>query len=540
MIMGEDAQQISDRDAQEYNISAARAVAEAVRSTLGPKGMDKMLVSSTGDVTVTNDGVTILEKMDIDNPTAQMIVEVAQTQEDEAGDGTTTAVAVAGELLKLAQDLVERDVHPTSIINGYREASEVARAEVEEIATDVDGDEDLLRAVAETAMTGKGAETNKDVLADLVVRAVQAVTVEADDGSRVVDLGFVESGTEVGRSVEESELVEGAVIDKDPVHPEMETEFDDARVLLSLDPIEASEADVDVSVRAESHETVDRFLDAEAEELEEKVALLEELGVDVVFCQKGIDDVAHHHLKQAGILAVRRVKKSDMRFLREVLGGSIVGNLEGATEDDLGRGSVHFHDDTETFRVEGLDEDSHGVTMMLRGSTEHVVDEMERGVEDALDVVATAAGDGRIVPGGGATEVELARRLRDHADSVEGREQLAVEAFADALELVPRTLAENGGIDAIDALVDLRAAHDDGDVNAGLDVFTGGVVDSYGAGVVEPASAKQQAVASAAEAANLVLKIDDVIDAGEGDDDDEGPGGPGGGMGGMGGMGGAM
>ena len=539
MIMGEDAQQISDRDAQEYNISAARAVAESVRSTLGPKGMDKMLVSSTGDVTVTNDGVTILEEMDIDNPTAQMIVEVAKTQEDEAGDGTTTAVAVAGELLKLAQDLVEQDIHPTSIINGYREASTVAREAVDDVATDVDGDEDLLRAVAETAMTGKGAETNKDVLADLVVRAVQAVTVEADDGSRVVDLAFVESTTEVGRSVGESELVDGAIIDKDPVHADMPTDVDDAGVLLSRDPIEAAEADVDVSVRAESHETVDRFLDAEAEELKSKVARLEELGVDVVFCQKGIDDAAHHYLNEAGILAVRRVKKSDMEFLREVLGGAVVSSLDGATEDDVGRGSVRYDDDAGTFRVEGHDDDSHGVTMVLRGSTDHVVDEMERGVNDALDVVATAAGDGRIVPGGGATEVEVARRLRDHADSVEGREQLAVEAFADAIDVVPRTLAENGGIDAIDALVDLRGAHDDGDVSAGLDVFTGGVVDSHEAGVVEPATAKQQAVASAAEAANLVLKIDDVIDAGEGDDD-EGPGGPGGGMGGMGGMGGAM
>jgi thermosome len=540
MIMGEDAQQIRDRDAQEYNISAARAVAEAVRTTLGPKGMDKMLVSSTGDVTVTNDGVTILEEMDIENPTAQMIVEVAQTQEDEAGDGTTTAVAVAGELLKLAQDLVEQDVHPTSIIRGFTEASEFARSEVEEFATTVDGDEDLLRAVAETAMTGKGAETNKDVLADLVVRAVQAVTVEADDGSTIVDLAFVESGTEVGRSVDESELIHGAVIDKDPVHPEMRTDFDDATFLLTLDPIEAGEADVDVSVRAQDHGTVERFLDAEEEELKEKVAFLEELGVDVVVAQKGIDDVAHHYLKEAGILAMRRTKKSDMRFLKEVLGGRVVSDLESATEDDLGHGSVHYHDDTETFRFEGAGEDGHGVTIMLRGSTQTVVDEMERGVEDALDVVATAAGDGRIVPGGGATEVELARRLRDHADGVEGREQLAVEAFADALELVPRTLATNAGLDGIDTLVDLRAAHDAGETSAGLDVFSGEVVDSYDAGVVEPATAKQQAVASAAEAANLVLKIDDVIETGEGDDDEGGPGGPGGGMGGMGGMGGAM
>ena len=537
MIMGEDAQQLRDRDAQEYNISAARAVAEAVRTTLGPKGMDKMLVSSTGDVTVTNDGVTILEEMDIDNPTAQMIVEVAKTQEDEAGDGTTTAVAVAGELLKLAQDLVEQNVHPTTIIRGFTDASEFARGEIDDVATQVDGDADRLRAVAETAMTGKGAEANKEVLADLVVSAVEAVTVEAEDGSRIADVGFIESGTEIGRGVEESELVHGAVIDKDPVHPDMPTDFDDARVLLTLDPIEAGEADVDASVTVTDSSQIDAFLDAEEAELKEKVELLDDLGVDVVFAQKGIDDVAHHYLKEAGILAVRRTKKSDMRFLKEVLGARVVNDLESATEDDLGRGSIEYHEDTETFRIEGLDEDSHGVTMMLRGSTSAVVDEMERGVEDALDVVAAAAGDGRIVSGGGAVEVELATRLRDHADSVEGREQLAIEAFADALELVPRTLAENGGLDPIDTLVDLRSAHDGGDVNAGLDVFSGEVVDSYDAGVVEPATAKQQAIASAAEAANLVLKIDDVLDAGEGDDDE---GGPGGAPGGMGGMGGAM
>ena len=541
MIMGEDAQQLRDRDAQEYNISAARAVAEAVRTTLGPKGMDKMLVSSTGDVTVTNDGVTILEEMDIDNPTAQMIVEVAQTQEDEAGDGTTTAVAVAGELLKQAEDLIEQDVHPTTIIRGFTAASEFARAEIEELTTNVDGDEALLRAVAETAMTGKGAEVNKEVLADLVVRAVQAVTVEADDGSTIVDVGFVESGTEIGRGVDESELIHGGVIDKDPVHPDMPTEFDEANVLLTLDPIEAGEAEVDASVTVTDNSQIDAFLDAEEAELKEKVEFLKDLGVDVVLAQKGIDDVAHHYLKEAGILAMRRTNKSDIQFLREVLGARVVSDLESATEEDLGHGSVHRHEETDTFRFEGLAEDSHGVTIMLRGSTSTVIDEMERGVEDALDVVATAAGDGRLVAGGGAVEVELARRLRDHADSVEGREQLAIEAFAEALELVPRTLAENAGLDAIDALVDLRSAHDDGEVDAGLDVFSGEVVDSIEAGVVEPTTAKQQAIASAAEAANLVLKIDDVLDAGEGDDDEGGPGGPGGAPGGMGGgMGGMM
>jgi len=539
MIMGEDAEQLRDRDAQKHNISAAQAVAEAVRSTLGPKGMDKMLVGSTGDVTVTNDGVTILEEMDIENPTAQMVVEVAQTQEEEAGDGTTTAVAVAGELLKLAEEFIDRDIHPTSIIRGFDEAVGVAQDEIAEMATTVDGDEELLRAVAETAMTGKGVEVNKSVLADVVVEAIEAVSVDADDGTTVVDLGYVETTTETGRGVEESELIHGGVISKEPVLAGMPRQFDDANVLLSLDPLEASETDTDISVRATSHETVDRFVEAEQQEIKEQVERLEELGVDVLLCQKGIDDAANHYLNEAGILAMRRVSKSDMAFLKEVLGARIVNNLETATEDDLGRGSVHWQEASETFRIQGTGDDTHGVTIVLRGSTQQVVDETERGVTDALDVVATAAGDGRVVAGAGATEVELARRLRDHADGVEGREQLAVEAFADALELVPRTLATNAGLDGIDALVDLRAAHDDGDLYAGLDVFSGEVVDSYEAGVVEPATAKQQAVVSAAEAANLILKIDDVLEAGESDDDD-GPGGPGGAPGGMGGMGGAM
>ena len=316
----------------------------------------------------------------------------------------------------------------------------------------------------------------------------------------------------------------------------MPTDFDEANILLTLDPIEASEADVDASVTVTDASQIDAFLDAEEEELTEKVELLKDLGVDVVLAQKGIDDVAHHYLKEAGILAMRRTNKSDIQFLREVLGARVVSDLDSATKEDLGRGSVRRHETTDTFRFEGLNDDSHGVTIMLRGSTSTVIDEMERGVEDALDVVATAAGDGRLVAGGGAVEVELARHVRDYADSVEGRQQLAIEAFADALELVPRTLAENAGLDAIDALVDLRSAHDDGKTNAGLDVFSGEVVDSYEAGVVEPTMAKQQAIASAAEAANLVLKIDDVLDAGEGDDDEGGPGGPGG----PGGMGGAM
>ncbi|MFC7188017.1 thermosome subunit beta [Halorubrum yunnanense] len=541
IIMGDDAQRVQDKDAQEYNISAARGVAESVRSTLGPKGMDKMLVDSTGDVTITNDGVTILQTMDIDNPTAEMIVEVAETQEDEAGDGTTSAVAIAGELLKNAQDLLEQDIHPTAVIKGFNLASEYAREQVDDIATQVDaGDTEALKNVAETSMTGKGAELDKETLADLVVRAIQGVTVEADDGSHVVDLANLNIETRTGRAAGESRLLSGAAVDKDPVHDDMPTDFGSADVLLLNDAIEVEEADVDTSVNVDSPDQLQKFLDQEEEQLREKVDQIVDSGADVVFCQKGIDDLAQHYLAKEGVLAVRRTKKSDLSFLKNVLGAPIVSDLDSLTADDLAVGSIERDEEEELFYVEG--EDAHGVTLLLYGTTDHVVDEIERGIEDAIDVVATTVSDGRTLPGGGAIEVELASRLRDYADSVTGREQLAVEAFADSLELIPRVLAENAGLDAIDLLVDLRAAHEGGDAHAGLNVFSGEVEDTAAAGVVETAQAKEQAISSAAEAANLVLKIDDIISAGDlstGGDDDEG-GAPAGGMGGMGGMGGAM
>jgi thermosome len=542
IILGEDAQRMKDKSAQEHNISAARAVAESVRSTLGPKGMDKMLVNSLGDITVTNDGVTILEEMDIDNPTAEMVVEVAETQEDEAGDGTTTAVAIAGELLKNGEELLDQDIHPTAIMRGFDMASEEARAEVDEIAIDVDrDDEETLRKVAETSMTGKGAEQHKDVLSELVVEAAQAVTVEADDGSVVVDLAFLDIETQTGRSAGDSELLEGGVVDKDPVHEDMPTDFDDAEVLLMDQPLELDEAEVDTQVSVTDPDQLKNFLDKEEEQLREMVDDIVDLGVDVVLCQKGIDDMVQHYLAKEGILAVRRVKKSDLEFLSEVIDADVVSDLDSATAEQLGSASIRRDDDAGLFYVEGTGDITHGVTLLLRGSTEHVVDELERGVNDALDVVSDTIISGQVLPGGGAPEVELARRLRDYADGISGREQLAIEAFADALELVPRVLAGNAGLDSIDTLVDLRAAHEDGHGRAGLNVFTGEVEDTFEAGIVEPAHVKRQAMSSATEAANLVLKIDDIISAGdlstEGEEDE---GGAPGGMGGMGGMGGGM
>jgi len=347
-----------------------------------------------------------------------------------------------------------------------------------------------------------------------------------------------------GRGVRESELIQGGVIDKDPVHDDMPRNIADARILLTDIPIEVEETDVDAEINVEDPEQLRTFVDKEEEQLKEKVQRIVDSGADVVFCQKGIDDIAQHYLAREDILAVRRVSKSDIEFLIDVLDTPMVSDLKGLSEDDLGHGSVREDPDygstSTTFYVEG-DGSGRGVSLILTGSTDHVVDELERGVEDALDVVAQTVSDGRVLAGGGATEVEVAGRVRDYADGVEGREQLAVEAFADALELVPRTLAENAGLDSIDTLVDLRAAHEDGQEHAGLDVFTGEVVDSFEAGVIEPAHAKSQAAASAQEAANLVLKIDDIIQAAESDEDEAGgPGGAPGGMGGMGGMGGGM
>jgi thermosome len=543
IIMGDDAQRVKDKDAQEHNISAARAVADAVRSTLGPKGMDKMLVDSMGDVTITNDGVTILQEMDIDNPTAEMIVEVAETQEDEAGDGTTTAVAISGELLKNAEDLLERDIHPTAIIKGYNLAAEQARKEVDDVAIDVDpDDEDLVRSVAETSMTGKGAELDKELLSGIIYEAISQVSVETDEGDIVVDAANINIETQKGRGVSESELLRGAAISKDPVHDEMPSAVEDAKILLLNEAVEVDEAEADTSVNIESPDQLQSFLDQEEEQLKEKVQQIVDTGANVVFCQKGIDDMAQHYLAKEGILAVRRTKKSDIEFLTNVLNTNVVTNLASASEADLGYGSVTRDDEDELFYVEGEDDHAHGVTILLRGSTDHVVDELERGVTDALDVSAQTLSDGRVLPGGGAVEVEVANRLRDYADSVSGREQLAVEAFADSLELVPRVLAENAGLDSIDTLVDIRSAHESGEGRHGLNVLSGDIEDTFEAGVVEPAHAKEQAVTSASEAANLVLKIDDIISAGElstdKGDDEGGPGGPAGGMGG--GMGGMM
>ncbi len=553
IVLSEDSQRTSGKDAQSMNITAGTAVAEAVRTTLGPKGMDKMLVDSTGEVVVTNDGVTILKEMDIEHPAANMVVEVSETQENEVGDGTTTAVVVAGELLEKAEELLEQDIHATTLSQGYRQASEKAKELLEEKAIDVSADDtETLEKIAATAMTGKGAENAKDHLAELVVRAVQSVA--DDDG---IDTGNVKVETVVGGSIDQSELVEGVIVDKERVHENMPYFVEDANVALVDSALEIKETEIDAEVNVTDPDQLQQFLDQEEEQLREMVDNLVDVGADVVFVDGGIDDMAQHFLAEEGIIAVRRAKSDDLSKLARSTGANLVSNVEDIEEDDLGfAGSVAQKDiggDQRIF-VEDVEE-AKSVSLILRGGTEHVVDEVERAIDDSLGVVRVTLEDGKVVPGGGAPETELALELRDYADSVGGREQLAVEAFADTLEVIPRTLAENAGLDPIDSLVDLRSQHDAGEFTSGLDAYTGEVVDMEADGVVEPLRVKTQAIESATEAAVMLLRIDDVIAAGDlkggqVDSDDGGdggaggpggaPGGMGGGMGGMGGMGGAM
>ena len=503
------------RDAQRNNILAGKVLAETVRTTLGPKGMDKMLVDGLGDIVVTNDGVTILKEMDIEHPAAKMLVEVAKTQEDEVGDGTTTAVIIAGELLKKSESLLDQDIHPTIIAMGYRQAAEKAQEILDDIAID-SVDEETLVKVAMTAMTGKGTEAAREPLAKLIVDAVQKV---AEDG--VVDTDNIKIEKKDGAVVEDSTLVEGVIVDKERVHPGMPSEVKDAKIALVNSPLEVKETEVDAEIRITDPAQMQAFIEQEEKMVKDMVDKVAESGANVLFAQKGIDDLAQHYLSKAGILAVRRVKKSDIEKLARATGANVVTNLEDLTADDLGEAGI-----VEERKVSGeemifVEECSvaKSVTLFVRGSTKHIVDEIVRAIEDAIGVVAATVEDDKVVAGGGAPEIAMAKKLKDYADSISGREQLAVNAFAEALEIVPKTLAENAGLDSIDSLVDLRAAHENSAV-MGLDVFTGKVADMKEAGVIEPKRVRKQAIQSASEAAEMILRIDDVIaSSGKGDAD---------------------
>jgi archaeal chaperonin len=506
LILPEGTNRFLGRDAQRMNILAGKVLAETVRTTLGPKGMDKMLVDSMGDIVVTNDGVTILKEMDIEHPAAKMLVEVAKTQEDEVGDGTTTAVIIAGELLKKAENLLDQDIHPTIVAMGYRQAAEKAQEILNVISIDAD-DRDTLLKVAMTAMTGKGTEKAREPLAELVVSAVKQVEEDGD-----IDQDSIKIEKKDGATIDDSALVQGVIIDKERVHPGMPKKVDDAKIALLNSAIEVKETEVDAEIRITDPAQMQAFIEQEEGMIKEMVAKIADAGANVLFCQKGIDDLAQHYLAKAGVMAVRRVKKSDMEKLSRATKAKVVTNIEDLTMDDLGEAGLVKErkiSNEDMIFVEGC-KDPKAVTLLIRGSTEHVVDEIERAVEDAIGVVAATVEDGKVVAGGGAAEISIAKALKEYADTISGREQLAVAAFAEAMEVVPKTLAENAGLDSIDSLVDLRAAHEKS-IYMGLDVFKGEVRDMYKAGVIEPHRVKKQAIQSAAEAAEMILRIDDVI-----------------------------
>ncbi len=519
------------REAQIMNLTAAKAVSNAVRSTLGPKGMDKMLVDSIGDVVITNDGVTILKEMDIEHPAAKMMVEVAKTQDDEVGDGTTTAVVLAGELLKRAEGLLEQSIHPTVIVQGYRMAAEKAQEIIQKLAIPVkSNDEKIFKKIADTAMTGKGAEKARDVLCDLVAKAV--VMVADPDGT--VDPENIKIEKRVGGSIESSEIISGIVLEKERVHPGMPTTVNKAKILLLNVSVEYTKTEVAAEITITRPDQLQAFLNEEERILKGMVDKIIKTGAKVVISQKAIDDIAQHYLAKAGILAVRRVKKTDMDKLARATGAPVVSSIDAVSAKELGYAGL-----VEERKVSGEEmifveqcKNPKAISIILRGGTEHVVDELDRALEDAIRVVSVVLEDKKYVAGGGAPEVELSLRLKEYAATVGGRVQLAIEAFAAALEIIPRTLAENAGLDPIDMLVALRAAHEKGQKNVGLNVFEGTVVDMSKQGVIEPLRVKTQAIKSATEAAGMILRIDDVIASTK----SAAPAMPPGGMEGMGGM----
>jgi len=510
IILREGATRNRGQEAQNSNIAAAKAVANAVRSTLGPKGMDKMLIDGMGDIVITNDGATILKQMDIEHPAAKMMVEVAKTLDDEVGDGTTTAVVIAGELLRNAESLISQQVHPTVIAEGYQQAAAKALEILSAIAISVKPTETaLLKKVAETAISGKAAEAYKVLLCDIVVRAVTMVA----DPDGTVDIGHVNVQKKVGGKVEDTGIIEGMVIDKERANPGMPKVVKNAKVLLLNAALEYKKTEVNAKINISQPDQVQAFLDDDEQMVHTMANKVVSSGATVVFCQKGMDDVAQHYLTKAGIFAVRRMKKSDIENLARATGATIINSIDVITPGDLGTAGL-----VEEKKLSGHEmiyvsecKNPKSVSIIIRGGSEHVIDELERGMHDALMVVSDVVKDKKIVAGGGAPETELSLQLRRYASTVGGRVQLAIEAFASALEIIPRSIAENAGLDPIDMIVAIRAAHEAGNRTFGLDVYEGKPVDMLKAGVVDPLRVKTQAIMSAAEAAVMILRIDDVI-----------------------------
>ena len=549
LIMKEGTERTRGKDAMENNIAAAKVIAEAVRTSLGPRGMDKMLVDQFGDVVITNDGATILKEIDVQHPAAKMMVEVSKTQDSEVGDGTTTSVILAGELLKRAEKLLQQKIHPTVITEGFRKAAEKS-VEILETMSIKSGIDDIegLKNCARTCMSSKIVSESKEMLADICIGAIKAVAEKDENGKWSADIEKVQIQKKEGESVDETTLIKGIILDKEVVSPGMPKISKDAKILLLQSALEIEKTEFDAKLQITSPDQIQQFLDEEERMLRTMVDKIVNSGANVVVCQKGIDDMAQHFLTKANIMAVRRVKKSDLEKLSKATGGMIFTNLDDVSEDKLGFAGLveerKLMNDSWIFIEECKDPKS--VVILIRGGTELVIDEAERAIHDALCVVRDVVEDEKVVGGGGAPEIETAIQLRKYAQTLGGREQLAVEVFADTLDIIPKTLAENAGLDQIEVLMKLRASHQAGNKFAGHDLETGDVIDNMmSVGVVEPTIVKIQAIKSSTEAASMILRIDDVIAGAKSAMPPGGPGmggmppGMGGmppGMGGMGGM----
>ena len=514
LILREGTKRDKGKDAQFNNISAARVIADSVRSSLGPRGMDKMLVDSMGDVVITNDGVTILKEMDVQHPAAKMLVEVAKTQDAEVGDGTTTSVIIAGELLKKAIDMIDANVHPTLITAGYRLANIKAQEILKKVSKKVTiNDEKLLKQIACTAMISKSVNKSKEAFADMVVDAVKTIIDKDEKGNYFADLKNIQTVKKSGGNMEESIIIKGLIIDKEPVSPSMPKLIKDAKIALIDAAFEVKKTETEAKIQITDPSQLAGYVAEEENMLKRMVAQIKKSGANVIFCQKGIDDLAQHFFAKEGIYACRRVKKSDMERLARSTGASICNKIEEISKEDLGYAATvelrHVEDEYYTF-ITGC-KDPKTVSILIRGGTNHVTDEVERSLVDAWSVVKVSIEDGMIVTGGGSTAMEIAMNLRDYAQTVGGREQIAIEAFASAMEVIPTTLAENAGLDPINITIEMRKQHKAGKVNAGLNPFTGKVEDMLKLDVIEPYRIGKQAINSATDAAVMILRIDDVI-----------------------------
>ncbi|MFA5077278.1 MAG: thermosome subunit beta [Candidatus Micrarchaeia archaeon] len=531
-VMSEGSQRILGRDAMRINIAIGYAVANIIKTTLGPKGMDKMLVSDLGDIVITNDGATILEEMNVEHPAAKLMVEVAKTQDKEVGDGTTTSVVIAGNLLKKAGDLLDQNIHPTSVIKGYELASKRAEELLTKASEKVHPDDvETLKKIALISMGSKGigSDSEKAKIGGLVVTALKQVH-EKKEGKIVIDQELIKIEKKAGGEVLDTDLITGVLVDKEVVHAGMPKSLKNAKIALIDAALEIEKTETDAKIEITNPNQMEAFLKQEEKMLKEMVDKIASTGANVVFCQKGIDDVAQHYLSKAGIMAVRRVKKSDMEKLARATGAKVASSLDDLSDKDMGfAGTVvekKISGEAMVF-VENC-KDPKSVTIFVRGGTDHVVSEVERAVKDAIGAVSSSLEDGSFVTGGGSVEMELSKDLMSYATEIGGREQLAIQGFAEALESIPRTLAENAGMDPIDTLVALRNRHKDKDGKYfGVDVLAGKVGDMFKNGVLEPTKVKRQAMTSATETARLILRIDDIISS-RGKSAPMGPGGPGG------------